>query len=283
MRVVLDFMLWRGFKVDKRNVPVSYPGVYLLTHEASGRHYVGSSFDLKRRLTDHAFLASGQGGTGHESKINIALRTYGAGAFRATPLYYLYSLRQDLVSQQLADAEHALIECYDCILCGFNTFATTLRAAWQDQNFRQHVAASRKTPTALVNRAAVFSSAEFKAKVSATSQVTWADPERRANASIQSTASWADPERRAAQSARLSAYLATEEGRAQRSASATEANARPEVRAKHSENTSALVWITDGTQATRIKIGAAIPEGWRLGRKPGNYGPKPKERTSAHD
>lgn len=77
---------------------------------------------------------------------------------------------------------------------------------------------------------------------------------------------WSDPALRAKQGRTLSAYLATPEGRAQRSATSTIVNAREDVREKHRQNTSNLIWITDGVHNSRIQRDAEIPEGWRRGR-----------------
>ena len=152
---------------------------------------------------------------------------------------------------------------------------------WQTAQYRNNRAAAFARPDVAEKRLAIFQSDEFRAKISATSIASWADPVYAEKTSKSIKAVWSNPDLRAAQSARFSVYLATDAGKAQRSTSAKIVMARPGIREKLRGIMRGLVWITDGTRGQRVEKGTAIPEGWRLGRQPSSSkSTKPSRRGS---
>lgn len=97
---------WCGLLIDPHNYPEARPGVYLLTHLASGQRYVGATRNVRQRLYEHAKKCGGV------QQINDLMKPY---AFFAQPLYYaLGSSRKSKRELGLVTIEEQLIEAYDC-------------------------------------------------------------------------------------------------------------------------------------------------------------------------
>lgn len=61
-------------------------GIYTIVHTASGKHYVGSSANLHKRIAEHKRLL--KKGTHINRKLQNAFAKYGECSFSFTPIIY---------------------------------------------------------------------------------------------------------------------------------------------------------------------------------------------------
>lgn len=90
-------------------------GIYKIEHLASGKLYVGSSVDLRRRLRHHKqhLIA----GTHHSVKLQRAWNKYGADAFEFSTLLIC-------APEHLLDYEQRCIDGFDSVVSGYNNNPT---------------------------------------------------------------------------------------------------------------------------------------------------------------
>jgi group I intron endonuclease len=187
------------FRVIPGNEPLRRAGVYVITHEASGKRYVGISQDVRRRFSHHQ--------TGHSPRVlKLAVADFGWSAFLFEPIYYSLDGRTDHLPQVEAD----LIASFGTASgAGYNVQAANgsvgpfgeeytriMRALWAEPGFR--AAKTRTLKTAWADPA-------VRARHAAASKLAQAEPERRARQSEAIKAVWADPERRRAHSEKMKA------------------------------------------------------------------------------
>lgn len=156
---------WHDFVIDPDNAPLRKPGVYLLENLINGKHYVGISQNVSKRLSDHAKI-------GTKGRLPAAIRKHGHKSFRATPLYY--SLNG---TEGLEEIEARMIMEFNSIDHGYNTiaanggvgpygdaYAAVHRARWAVPGAKEiilaQLAAGRQTPQARTNQSRA--SAEVK-------------------------------------------------------------------------------------------------------------------------
>lgn len=96
---------WHGFLAHSDNLPLSLAGIYSIMHCENGKHYIGASNNVERRLQDHSKYRS------QYSRISDAISKYGVDAFIVMPLWY--ALAADL---RLNQAETELIDDLDTLV-----------------------------------------------------------------------------------------------------------------------------------------------------------------------
>jgi hypothetical protein len=166
---------WGCLLVRAENPPLPRPGVYRLTHIATGRCYVGATLNIRRRFLEHSW------GNGNVQQID---ELAAPGAFLAEPLFYtLGTLFRSKRQAGLVEAEERLIEACDGY-AGFN---------------RPHadVATLARHPDALEKARATHKRPEVKAAKSARMQALHADPGFRAKHLSASRKANSSPERNA--------------------------------------------------------------------------------------
>ena len=98
-----------------------YKGVvYRLVNRETGQSYVGRTFNFKKRLWEHNYLAKRASGITLERPIIKAIREFGMNAFEPEVLYEAEGPNRDEVDRILDEKEKYFIEKYDSISNGYN-------------------------------------------------------------------------------------------------------------------------------------------------------------------
>lgn len=165
-------MRWRDFVTDPSNLPLPKPGVYLLENLINGKHYVGISQNVAKRLSAHARI-------GTKGRLPSAIRKHGHKNFRATPLYYSLC-----GTEYLEKIEAMMIIEFNSIDHGYNTiaanggvgpygdaYAAVHRARWSVPGnkdlFLSLMMEGRKTPQALANQSRASSEVKNRPHIKA--------------------------------------------------------------------------------------------------------------------
>lgn len=232
------------------------PGVYLFTHIATQRHYVGMSWNVRKRIGGHARGESPR-------KFKAAINKYGRKAFLVVGLYYSLSVETDMLPQIEVD----MIQAYASWgATGFNVMlgkgsvgpysaeyaelvSVRFRALYGDEAW-----ATQRKARLREDALARWADPEMRAMMLERSKNGTDRPETRAKLSASSTRMWKNPEKRQQIVASMKATLATPEAKARKST--------PELVA-HLKRISAAAWSDPDVVARHAaaqKIAANKPE-----------------------
>ncbi|HEY2538216.1 MAG TPA: GIY-YIG nuclease family protein [Stellaceae bacterium] len=202
----------------------SIPGIYAVTHRASGTVYIGQAVNIRRRWEVHrSMLTSGK----HRNRyLQRAWTKYGAEAFDFAVLVNLTGTPKAEMQARLNAAEIAALsrypDAYNLMPAG-GVIATSpetrailsreRKARWADPAYRARVVAAIRERAADPEHqkrrgagiAAYRNTPEAKAAVSAHMQKLWTDPEHRAAMSKKRRRNWQDPAYRETQTKSRSA------------------------------------------------------------------------------
>lgn len=173
--------------MDMRKLETSVPGIYTITHIASGKTYVGQSIHCTKRWQSHRWNLDKKK---HRNRpLQHAWSLHGAEAFEFA-----------IVAQPIDPADRLAIADME---------VAVLRNYPDNYNLME------------VGEPRLEASAETKAKLSAERKARWADPEYRARLSAAHKAKHADPEWAARRAAAISAGKKTPEAKARAVAHST--------------------------------------------------------------
>jgi hypothetical protein len=256
-----------GWLIDDNNEPSALAGAYLITNLIESKSYVGASLNIRRRLLDHL-----SGVNKKDTKLYRAVRDYGTNNFVVRPIFYVVD--NSLSLAEFSNIEAQLILTYDTITNGYNLAigdprqSKVMTQLWQTSEYRDSRAAAFARIDVQDKRSAAIKAAMA---ISERMADVRADPEIQARRIANTKLAWSDPTLRAEQSQRLKTHLADPENYAQRVAqlaTVTELG----LEAAH-KVTKGSIWITDEKTNRRVPACTALPDGWRLGRAAGKYGP----------
>jgi hypothetical protein len=302
--------VWYGFTIYYDNIPLPIPGVYRVTHIATGRCYIGSSRNIENRFVDGWQYVGSKKGQTQPRLLAEAFLEYGRDAFLVEPICYVF------YGAALHSIETALIIAHDCLYPnGFNAVAAASPAAifgaiaatddlekrrrqaiaayaqspygqqelsarrkldWSHGTMRASQAARDATPERKAQRSNIMTAAWQRPEVRERHDQTNAMPETQARRKAGGELGWADPTLREEAKERRTEWLADPDNYEATCKINQEINARPEVKQKLSDAISGLKWITNGQEEHRVPETNPIPEGWQKGRlKEGrSFGPK---------
>lgn len=287
---------WSGFICDADNLPLYRPGAYLVINTVNDKCYVGISYNVGRRMGEHAR------GDGTAPLLTRAIKKYGVSAFAVHPLLY-----STTGTDWLPYLEAELIISYGSLVpFGYNiqaasgavgpygpAFGAILRAAFSNPETKKRkgdavrrrdpelmrkfwesahtpearaknliaMTAARNTPESKAAASVFFrglnSDREFIDNRLAAMKITKADPEWKAKFSPVYREAQRKPGVSARKSDTCRKTMSTPEFKAKRSATMTEVHSRPEVKEKH----RASVKAANSKPEVKAKIAAS-----KLGR-----------------
>lgn len=247
--VFAEFVVWNSFRAVAWNLPPEMPGVYLITHLASGKVYVGVARNLSMRLYCHAH-------NGSPTRLKRAISKHGLGAFLIQPIFVSFSDDPFF----LLSVEEALIAEWDAIKNGYNLVERDGRLGPVGPAFAAH-------------QREVCSRPETRARRSVAAKKRMKNPEHRAWFIAAGREYWLTEEGRRLNSQRRTEKNQDPELEAKRLAGLRAYQQRPDVIAELEGSGRLLglrnrgtVHITNGIVGRRIPAKQKIPEGWRHGR-----------------
>jgi group I intron endonuclease len=216
------------------------PSIYQIRHVESGRVYVGSTVNPRKRWGEH--IRELRGGTHHSSYLQHAWDKHGEEAFMfevIEPVLFVELLieREQYWIRALCAAERSH---------GYNVLPAAGSPLGAKRTDEERAKMSERSKTQ-------FSDPAQRAKASVAQKKRFTDPEERARRSEQATAQFVDPSARARHSERAKAAFADPAARIRQSQRATAQFADPEERAKMSERAKAQF----ADPAQRAKASAA--------------------------
>jgi len=265
--------IWHGFLVPHQNAPEERAGVYMLRHLLTGRAYIGISYNISKRIRQHA------GKSGKCSKIGKAIATFGRASFEAVPLYYALN-----GAIGLAAAERELIQEFKTADGGYNTNVAGRGAGPYGKRFCEIAKAIQWTPALIEKRKRTLADRALVRRRGRAISIAQSRPEVKAKMRARKRAVITEEMRRAI-SDRMKASQNTEKAkrrvsRQTKSRSKDPAFRRtwlpklraaaqdPERRKKISSFRAGGMWINNGTRAAYLPANEQIPEGWKRGKKP---------------
>lgn len=214
----------------------STPSIYQIRHIESGKVYVGSAVNPRRRYRSHTQKL--KRGTHHSRHLQSAWDKYGESAFVFEIIEPVLFVEDLLTREQYwidkkcaADSEH-----------GYNVTPTA-----------GSLLGTKQTEEQRARRSAQFTDPEFSAKYSAAQKRRYSDPAERARAGASFRKRLAVPVERAKLVERASASHATPEYRARKSEQTKARLADPNVRIAMSRQTKQR-WDADPEWKTRMSI-----------------------------
>jgi len=202
------------------------PSIYQIRHIASGKVYVGSAANPRKRWSEHRFEL--QRGTHHASYLQRTWTKYGKEAFVFEILEPVLFVEDLLTREQYwIDTLRAADRQY-----GYNASPTAGSPLGT-----KHSAETRAKASARNN--ARFADPSARAKASAQTKARYDDPAERAKTAAQSKASWADPDARAKAAERQKVRMADPAYRANVAEQVRARTSDPAERAKRSERQKA--------------------------------------------
>lgn len=155
----LHYIRWNKLIFHPNNMPITAPGVYLLTNVVTGCNYVGATLDVWERLHQY------RRGSANTKAIEAAFRR--GEQFIAQPLYYSLELRPyTKQSLGLAQIEEMLIETWN----GYSGYNKP----------RADIASLAELPAAKAKRMTREQSEETKIRRSTVMLARWANPDYKA-------------------------------------------------------------------------------------------------------
>ncbi len=227
----MEYIEWRGFKVNPENVPMARPGVYEFRCLVNGKPYIGIS-GVKTGVAGRCRRSRERGHGG--PKFTNALRKYGTDTFVLTPLFYAIG---EVDQKWLSKLEADLIVDNDSVKNGYNLQEASGAVGPYGEEF-----------SAILRE--VLSRPEVKKKLSIASRINNARPEVKARQIAGINEANKRPEVKARRSATTLDSYATDPTRSIRqgqSIKATLARKTPEQRTKSAKK----AWITRRANAAK--------------------------------
>lgn len=252
---------------------LSIPGIYTITHIASGKVYVGQTNNIRERWMNHRRAL--RDNCHRNYLLQFAWNKYGSDGFEFAVYLNLSHIPASILTAALNDAERAAMaafpKAYNLMEVGEagglaneatrQIWSDQRKKMWADPEFRARRSAATKAlhadPIWKARRAAAIreglGTEAAKAKRSALAKAMWADPEFKAKMAASKRANWKDPTYRLTQSASREASWADPESRARRLAGLRAAAAKPEV----------LEARKEGQLTVRTQMAASHREKWK--------------------
>ena len=215
-----------------------YYTVYKVTNNINGKFYIGIH---KTKDINDDYMGSGK-------YLKRSQEKHGIGNFTKDILFTydnpeeMYAKEAEIVNEEFIAEENT----YNLKVGGSGGFDYAKRAQqrlWQENGQWAH---------------------DYRARMSAIMKLQWQDDDRRARMSAQMQLQWQDDDYRA----RMSAMIGHTPGEFKHSDEAklkmSAANKGKGIGCDNSQ--SGTCWITNELESKRIKKGADVPIGWRLGR-----------------
>lgn len=293
---------WFDFKVLPENIPQRRAGIYLIENLCNGMKYIGISYNLARRVRQHAANCATK-----RSKIGRAINAAGAHQFLVIPLFYSITG----TTEGLEIDETSLIKDHGCIEHGYNIAAAgrsagpygpafsavlisafsrpdiiarikkvrsnpewrkrraeAIRAAYARPEVKEFWRSRQNPPDPIENAKrirAAFQRPEAQMKLRARRRRKFTE-EARANISARVGAFKNTEKEKTRVSKQMLALFATDEFKIKHLEASRTANAKPERNEKIKAYRVGGCWITDGTIQRYLTSGEELPAGWKKGR-----------------